>query len=121
MKQSMAVSATELGTAREFLIGSVAMSVLCLAFIVRERLGVTDFFSVPIFRHLLIAHDYIGAILTLAMLAGAFILRRTQPVIDFVRLLGRHPLFVATTRTWGTPCPPTSTCCRMRAASASRS
>jgi len=95
MKQSIAVPATELGAAREFIIGSVVISVLCLAFIIRERLGITDFFSVPIFRHLLIAHDYVGALLTVAILAGAFILRRTEPVIDFVRLLGRHPVFVA--------------------------
>ena len=95
MKQSISLPYIEVGRAREFLIGSIIISIFCLALIVRERLGITNFFSVPIFRHLLIAHDYAGSLIAFAILAIAFLLRGTGPVLPVVRMLGRHPVIVA--------------------------
>jgi len=81
--------------ARQFVIASVAISIFCLGFIVRHRLGVTDPSSVSIFWHLLITQDYWGALLAIALLAMAILARNAGPVRVVVRALAAHPNIVA--------------------------
>jgi len=97
LKDGISLPTRDEGRLREFVIVSALISVVCLVLVVRERLGVNDLFTVPIFRHLFIAHDYVGALATMGALALAFLLRGTGPVVTVVSMLGRHPVVTATT------------------------
>ena len=81
--------------ARALILGSLVISVLCLAFVARHRLGVFDPFSVPIFWHLLITHDFWAALLILGLLAVACLARDARPAEFVVRSLSRHPYIVS--------------------------
>ena len=80
---------------RSFILGSVVLSVFCLGYIVRHRLGVTDPYSISVFWHLLIVQDYWAALLTFGLLAMALLARRAEPTLVVVRTLARHPNIVA--------------------------
>lgn len=86
--------ATEEGEGRKFLIGSFALSVLCLACIAWLRSAFPDL-SFRIFWHLLFSQDYWGAWLTLGILAVALPARNAAPVLLVVRALAGHPGKVA--------------------------
>lgn len=80
---------------RALLLGSLVISVLCLVYVARYRLGVFDPFSVPIFWHLLITQDFWAALLILGLLAVACLARDARPAVFLVRSLSRHPYIVS--------------------------
>ena len=81
--------------ARSFVLGSIIVSVFCLGYIARHRLGVTDSYSVSIFWHLLIEQDYWAALLIFGLFAVALLARDAAPTLAVVRALARHPNIVA--------------------------
>lgn len=74
-----------------FLIGSLVITGLCLAFIVFFRLVVSDYRAVHAFWHLLLNQDYWGAWLTVGLLITAAAARSTAPVLAVVSLFARRP------------------------------
>ncbi|OGA13618.1 MAG: hypothetical protein A3G25_11745 [Betaproteobacteria bacterium RIFCSPLOWO2_12_FULL_63_13] len=86
---------SENDVSRSFFLGSVIVSVFCLGFIVRHRLGVNDPYSAPIFWNLLINQDYWAALLIVGLLAVALLSRNSGPTIAVVRAIGNHPNIVA--------------------------
>lgn len=75
----------------KFLIGSLVITGLCLAFIVFFRLVVSDYRAVHAFWHLLFNQDYWGAWLTVGLLITAAAARSTAPVLAVVSLFARRP------------------------------
>lgn len=74
-----------------FLIGSLVITGLCLAFIVFFRLVVGDSRSVYTFWHLILNQDYWGAWLTVGLLITAVAARSTVQVLAVVGLFARRP------------------------------
>lgn len=74
-----------------FLIGSLVITGLCLAFIAYLRLLVSDYRSLNPFWHLLLNQDYWGAWLTVGLLITAAAARSTAPVLAVVGLFARRP------------------------------
>ena len=94
MKEKILIG-SENDPSRALLVGSLVISVLCLFFVARYRLGVFDPFSVPIFWHLLITQDFWAALLFLGLLAVACLARDAGPAVLVVRSLSRHPYIVS--------------------------
>ena len=82
---------------RTFLISSFGVSLFCLAYIVGQRLPVHDFFAVLIFKHLLVAQDYLAALLSLALLGVGLLVapNGAKQLLVFIRILGNRPKTVA--------------------------
>jgi hypothetical protein len=80
---------------RQFIVASFVVSIFCLGYVIRHRIGVTDPYSVSIFWHLLITQDYWGALLVIGLLAVAMLARNAEPVLVVVRALAAHPSTVA--------------------------
>lgn len=74
-----------------FLIGSLVITGLCLAFIAYLRLLAGDYRSVGAFWHLLLNQDYWGVWLTMGLLLTAAAARSTAPVLAVVGLFARRP------------------------------
>lgn len=76
---------------RRFLIGSLVITGLCLAFIVVFRLLVSDYRTVHAFWYLLLNQDYWGAWLTIGLLIMAAMAKSTTPVLAVVGFFARRP------------------------------
>lgn len=74
-----------------FLIGSLVITGLCLAFIAYLRLLASDHRAVHAFWHLLLNQDYWGAWLAVGLLITAAAARSTAPVLAVVGLFARRP------------------------------